>query len=140
MTSEDIAELMEENGLVLKRAQTERNPFMPGEKSDMVHLYCTLSGGGIESFEFYFSHTEDMSPTDVDIVSLLVKDIKTYRGCAGYAEFMLVFSLTDDEDRADLAVAWEELGRLAPLVDRVLDLGTAPEVAPPTPSAPGMRI
>nr|WP_250807601.1 hypothetical protein [Neorhizobium tomejilense] len=138
MTSEGIADLFEENGLTLVRTATESNPFMPGGKEDLKHIYCTLSGGGIDSFEFYFSHTADLSPSDHEIVELLIKDIKTYRGCAGYAEFLLVFKLNDDEDRADLAVAWEELGRLAPLVKQVIDLDQTN--APAAPSAPGMRV
>lgn len=137
MTSEDISAIIEANGLNLTRSKTETNPFMPGDKSDMEHFYCTLSGGGIDSFEFYFSHTDDVSPTDEDLVSLLVNDIKTYRGCSGYEEFLKVFKLNDDEDRADIALAWEELGRLAPLVDQVLDL--ANDNAPSAPSAPAMR-
>lgn len=132
MTPEEIGALFDDNGLVLTRSRTESNPFMPGYKSDMDHYYCTLSGGGIDSFEFYFSHTSDLSPEDIDMVGVLVGDIKAYRGCAGYEDFLRVFKLSDDEDRADTVLAWEELGRLAPLVEQVLDLANdnAPAVAP----------
>lgn len=136
MTPEEISGLFETNGLSLTRTQTEANPFMPGDKDGLDHYYCVLSGGGIETFEFYFSHTPDLSPSDEELVGVLMTDIKAYRGCSGYEDFLRVFKLTDDEDRADVALAWDELGRLAPLMDQVLELanGAAPL---PTP-APGM--
>jgi len=132
----DIRRLMEERGLVLREAPTEANPFMPGDNSDMVHHYCTLSGGGIEAFEFYASTTPDIEPDAADLVAVLLEDVKAYRGCAGYADFMLVFGLSDDEGRADVELAWDELSRLAPLAEQVVAM--ANETAS-NPSVPGMK-
>ncbi|MDW9479077.1 hypothetical protein GOB57_10415 [Sinorhizobium meliloti] len=137
MNPEDIRRLLDENSLVLTIAQTETNPYMPGDKEDMDHYFCTLSGASIAHFEFYVSCTADIELGDVDVIDVLVKDIKIYRGCDGYLDFLRVFGLTDDEDRADVVVAWQELGRLAPLVEQVVELGndnrrnvTPPVVAP----------
>ncbi|MCZ7861221.1 hypothetical protein O9X98_07345 [Agrobacterium salinitolerans] len=139
MTPDEIGRLLDENNLVLTIAQTENNPFMPGEKEDMWHYFCTLSGSAIDNFEFYVSCTPDVEPKDVDVIDVLVKDIKTYRGCQGYEDFLRVFGLTDDEDRADIAVAWQELGRLAPLVDQVVELANDNrQTVTPTVATPGI--
>jgi hypothetical protein len=139
MTPDEIRRLLDENNLVLTTALTENNPFMPGEKGDMWHYFCTLSGDSVDHFEFYVSCTPDVEPKDVDVIDVLVKDIKTYRGCEGYEDFLRVFGLTDDEDRADIAVAWQELGRLAPLVDQVVELANdSRPVVTPVPVTPGI--
>jgi hypothetical protein len=122
MNHQDIDQLLEDNSLVLTKNQTETNPFMPGEKDDMYHWFCTLSGPAIEHFEFYVSCTPEIDPTDTDMLNVLVKDIKTYRGCEGYEDFLKVFGIDDGEDRAEVALAWQELGRLAPLVEQVVEL------------------
>ncbi len=133
MTQEEIGAVLDDNALSLTRTVTENNPFMPGEKKDLEHFYCTLSGPAIEPFEFYFSRSPGQEPDDATVISLLMKDIKTYRGCGGYEDFLRVFKLNDDEDRAELVIAWEELARLAPLVEQVAALGKANEpIAPST--------
>jgi hypothetical protein len=138
MTPEDISRLLDENSIVLAKAKTEANPFQPGDKSGMDHFFCTLSGPSIEHFEFYVSYTPDLQPGDADVIDVLIKDIKTYRGCVGYSDFLNVFGLSDDEDRADVRVAWQELGRLAPFVDQVAELAAHQRhVTTPAPTAPG---
>jgi hypothetical protein len=130
MTPEDIRRLLDENSLSLSTTKTEANPFQPGDMADkegMLHYFCTLSGPGIDQFEFYASCTPDIEPDDVDIIEVVVNDVKAYRGCVGY----------EDEDRADVVLAWQELGRLAPLVEQVSELANdnrrtvAPAVATP---------
>ncbi|MBY3151291.1 hypothetical protein HFO56_02680 [Rhizobium laguerreae] len=139
MTPQDIRRLLDENSLSLSRAKTEANPFMPGDKGGMNHYFCTLSGAGIEHFEFYVSCTPDIEPIDVDMIDVLVKDIKAYRGCVGYEDFLRIFDLNDDEERADVVLAWRELARLAPLVEQVVELANDNRRAViPTVAAPGM--
>jgi hypothetical protein len=140
MTPEDIRRLLDENSLSLSTTKTEANPFQPGDMADkegMLHYFCTLSGPGIDQFEFYASCTPDIEPDDVDIIEVVVNDVKAYRGCVGYEDFLRLFGLNDDEDRADVVLAWQELGRLAPLVEQVSELANdnrrtvAPAVATP---------
>lgn len=139
MTPDEIERLLDENSLVLTKTRTENNPFMPGEKDDMYHWFCTLSGPAIAHFEFYASCTPEVEPTDADMVDVLVKDIKAYRGCSGYEDFLKVFGIDDGEDRADVALAWQELGRLAPLVEQVVELANDNRRTPaPAVSAPGI--
>jgi hypothetical protein len=142
MTPEDIRRLLDENSLSLSMTRTETNPFQPGESADkegMLHYFCTLSGPGIDQFEFYSSYTPDLEPNDVDIIEVVVNDVKAYRGCVGYEDFLRLFGLNDDEDRADVVLAWQELERLAPLVEQVSDLANDNRRTVKTPAAsPGI--
>lgn len=136
MDTDGIRKLLDDNDLSLTVVRTEANPFMPGDTADLVHNYCTLSGNGIDSFEFYASTSPEIEPDLADLIEVLLRDVKAYRGCHGYADFLLIFGLDDGEDRADVTVAWTELERLAPLVEQVIDLANnnrrhaAPNVAP----------
>jgi hypothetical protein len=142
MTPEDIRRLLDENSLSLSRRKTESNPFQPGNPADkegMDHFFCTLSGPGIDQFEFYVSCTPDIEPRDVDMIEVVVKDVKAYRGCVGYEDFLRLFGLNDDEDRADVVLAWQELERLAPLVEQVSELANDNRrTVTPTVAAPGI--
>ncbi|MCS4089440.1 hypothetical protein [Rhizobium sp. BK176] len=139
MTPEDIRRLLDENSLSMSTTRTEANPFQPGDKAGMVHYFCTLSGPGIDQFEFYTSNTPDIEPGDVDMIEAVVNDVKAYRGCVGYEDFLRLFGLNDDEDRADVVLAWQELERLAPLVEQVADLANDNRRTVTTPAAsPGI--
>ena len=122
MDNLDIVRLVEDNGIELSFTQTERNPFMPGDNSDMDHWLCTLTAPGVETFDFYVSTAGDVRIDDTLAISVLVEDIKTYRGCPGYADFLLIMGLNDDDSRSDVEVAWAEMTRLAPLVEQVVGL------------------
>jgi hypothetical protein len=133
MTIEEIEELMESKGIAVAFAAADANPFMPGDNDDMRHWFCTLSADGVEAFDFYVSATEGPEMSGARAVAFVMEDVKVYRGCPGYADFLLLMGLGDDDSRADLAVAWSEMGRLTPLVESVFDLDR--EAAP---AAPGM--
>lgn len=138
MDHREIERLIDENSLALVANRTETNPFVPGVKDDMYHFFCTLSGPAIADFEFYSSCTPDLEPTPADMIETLISDVKVYRGCGGYEDFLRVFGLDDGEDRADVTIAWRELERLAPLVEQINELTADRVAAPTTPSAPGI--
>lgn len=130
----EITDAIERHAIEMSTGVATRNPFMPGDTSDMVHWFCNLSGHGLESFDFYLSFKGPAEPTLPAALHALSLDIKMYRGCAGYEDLLPILGLDDGEDRADLAVTWSELERLAPLLEQILDM--APEQAPAR--APGM--
>jgi hypothetical protein len=121
MTTDEVASIIEENNIVVTRNPASKNPFLVGDAEEFRHFFCSISGAGIDNFEFYFSES-GVSMTDAECIAMLISDINIYRGCAGYSEFLGVFGLVDGEDRAEIAIAWQELSRLAPLVDQIIEL------------------
>lgn len=120
----DVESIMTANGLSFGCHPVAENPFMPQDSRDLSHWFCTISGGPVEGFEFYVSVGEDVTddqPSAALALSLVLEDVRSFRSCEGYSDFVRMIGL-DETDPAG-AVAWEELGRLAPLVEALVELG-----------------
>ena len=130
MTLEEIASVMSDAGMTLDVRAAERNPYISGEAEGMRHFLCELSGRRFESFDFYVSATPGTEMDDASIISLVLEDVKVYRGCPGYDDFLRLMGVDDGEDRTEAAVAWEEMERLAPLVDKAFPYANTLESRP----------
>lgn len=128
----DIAAIIESNELEFKAVPAEMNPVMPQDSQDLTHWFCTLSGGVISGFDFYVSLDEgyDGAPPDAEFaLNLLLMDVRAYRECAGYDDFARMLGIEDDDPQGQALgyAAFEELSKISPLMEEVLDLG---DVAP----------
>lgn len=118
----DAAELLNAHGLAFKSHQVAENPYMPHDASDMRHWLCSLSGDAVEGFEFYVSAGDGACPDAPEpafALSLVMEDVRAFRECSGYADFARLIGV-DDEDPAGM-VAWNEVSRLAPLVESLVE-------------------
>lgn len=128
----DLAAIIESNSLEFHAVPVESNPVMPQETDDLTHWFCTLSGGVISGFDFYVSLAADYdgAPPEAEFaLSLLLMDVRAYRECAGYDDFAKMLGIEDDDPQGQAQgyAAFEELSKISPLMEEVLDLG---DVAP----------
>ena len=124
----DIQSIIDAHGLSFRCHEVEANPYMPQDSSDMRHWLCTVSGGPVEGFEFYVSLGEDAGLPRAELaLSLVLEDVRSFRECDGYADFARLIGV--DEDDPAGRVAWEEIARLAPLVEALAELSHAPSAA-----------
>lgn len=122
--------LMEANGLSFAASEVDGNPYMPQDSSDMRHWLCSVSGSGLPGFEFYVSLEADAAtgPSASLALSLVIEDVRAYRECGGYSDFAKMIGIEDDDPAGGLA--WAEIGRLAPLAEAFLDLGSGSVPSP----------
>lgn len=123
----DIAALIDAHSLQFRALPAEINPVMPQDSDDMTHWFCTLSGGPISGFDFYLSLGETYEgnpPTAEFALALLLEDVRAYKTCEGYDDFAKLLGIEDDdaEGQAQGYAAFEELSKLSPLMDEVLEL------------------
>jgi hypothetical protein len=123
----DIAVLIDAHSLQFRALPAEFNPVMPQDSDDMVHWFCTLSGGPISGFDFYISLGqvfEGAPPSSELALTLLLEDVRAYKECEGYEDFARLLGIEDDdaEGQAQGYAAYEELSKLSPLMDEVLEL------------------
>lgn len=123
----DLPSLIESNGLEFNAIPAASNPLMPQESADLSHWFCTLSGDAISGFDFYVSLGADYEGREPSLefaLSLLIEDVRSYRGCEGYEDFARLLGIDDGDPEGDALcfAAYEELSRLSPLIDEVLDL------------------
>lgn len=118
---EDINEFINSNEIEITFSPSDANPFMPGQNSDLDHWFCNLTTPNTNSFDFYFSATNDIKPEPEMVLARLIDDIDKYKECNGYSDFIALFDTSEGEGEAELAVAWAELERLAPLVEQLLN-------------------
>ena len=131
----DVSEIIASNALDFTAFPASANPLMPQGGDGMNHWFCTFSGDRLSGFEFYVSLGSDYAneaPTAELALSLLVADVRAFRECEGYEDFARLVGVDDDDSSGEAVAyaAFEELGRLAPLVDEVLDVGPAPLPVP----------
>lgn len=117
---EDISEFINSNEIKITFSPSDDNPFMPGHKADLNHWFCNLTTPNSNSFDFYFSGTNDIKPEAEMVLSRLIEDIDKYKECNGYSDFIALFDTSEGEGDAELAVAWAELERLEPLVEQLI--------------------
>lgn len=119
----DFAEIIEANGLQFSTMQAETNPFIDQVDDADRHWFCTFSGHALPGFDFYVTTGADhgdVPPTAEFALELVAEDVRAYRECEGYADFARLMGV-DDEDPQGFA-AFDEISRLAPLVEEVLGL------------------
>lgn len=122
----DFAAIIEANGLQFATMRAETNPFIDRVDEGDLHWFCTFSGGAISGFDFYVTTGADHGeepPTAEFALELVSEDVRAYRDCDGYADFARLMGV-DDEDPQGFA-AFDEISRLSPLVEEVLDLDVA---------------
>lgn len=117
----EASALLAAHGLEFKCHAVGANPFMPQESSDLSHWLCSLSGGPLAGFEFYVSLGRDHAgePEAALALSLVAADVRSYRGCEGYADFARLIGIEDDDPSG--MPAWEEISRLAPAVEALFE-------------------
>lgn len=130
----DIAAIIDANDLQFRSIPAQANPVMPQDSGDMSHWFCTISGGPIAGFDFYISLGESYGsePPSAELaLSLLLEDVRAYKECEGYEDFARMLGIDDDDSdgQAHGYAAYEELSKLSPLMDEVLDLDS-PSSAP----------
>jgi hypothetical protein len=122
----DIAAIIEANDLQFNAIPAAANPVMAQDSSDMNHWFCTITGTAISGFDFYVSLGESYGgepPTQELALALIIEDVRAYKECAGYEDFARMLGIEDDdaEGQAQGYAAYEELSKLSPLVEEVMD-------------------
>lgn len=122
----DIAAIIEANDLQFHAIPAEANPVMAQESDDMNHWFCTITGTAVAGFDFYVSLGQTYGsapPTQELALSLIIEDVRAYRECEGYEDFARLLGIDDDdsEGQAHGYAAYEELSKLSPLVEEVMD-------------------
>lgn len=121
----DVSTILDSNGLSFGCHEVDANPYMPQDSSDLRHWLCTVSGGAIDSFEFYVSLGEDTGGPDAQIaLSLVLEDVRSFRSCSGYGDFARLLGIGEDDPAG--RVAWEEISRLAPFAEAFAGLSSSP--------------
>jgi hypothetical protein len=119
----DFAAIIEANDLQFTTMRAEVNPFIDQVVEDDIHWFCTFSGGAISGFDFYVTTGADHGdepPTAVFALELVAEDVRAYRDCDGYADFARLLGVDDDDPQG--FAAFDEISRLSPLIEEVLDL------------------
>jgi len=127
-----VEELIETNSLAVTVERSEGNPMMAQPCGDMDHWRCEVSGGGVEGFEFYVSLGADFGgrpPLPTEALSHVVEDVRTFRDCAGYADFAALLGVEEGEDVPEAAAAWALLARLSASLASIESLSATPATA-----------
>jgi len=107
----------------------DENPHMPQRSDDLDHWRCTISADGLDAFEVHVSMHQDhggVPPKPSVVLSLVMADVRTFRGCEGYADFAALLGIEDGGDDPAAVAAWEELGRLSAAVAAIESLSATP--------------
>jgi hypothetical protein len=123
----DLVAIIEANDLQFRAIPAQTNPVMPQDTSDLTHWFCSMTGTAISGFDFYISLGESYGtePPSAELaLSLLLEDVRAYKECDGYADFARLIGVEDDDSdgQAQSYAAYEELSKLTPLMEEVLDL------------------
>ena len=125
----DSAKLIEDHNLQFKCMAVTKNPYMPHETEDLSHWLCSISGEVVAGFEFYVSLGSDYdNEPDADLaLSLVLSDIRSYRECTGYDDFIKLIGIEENDPAGRLA--WEEISRLAPVLESLIESSPTHSIA-----------
>lgn len=115
----DIEDIIAAHAVVMSVEPAEANPSMPQGSDDMDHWRCVISAEAIEGFEVFVSFGkgyEGVAPDLPTVLGLVLEDVRSYRGCEGYADFAAMLGLEEGESEPTVEAAWNELGRLSAAV------------------------
>lgn len=122
----DFAAIVEANGLQFAAVRTEINPFIDRVEPGDLHWFCTITGDAISGFDFYLTTGADRGeepPSAVLALELISEDVRAYRDCEGYGDFARLMGVDDDDPQG--FATYDEISRLSPLVEELLDLDHA---------------
>lgn len=131
MNETRIRKLIDDRSLRIEFLPVEQNPFMPNPADGLRHFFCTLEGQGIEGFEFYYSCEDDgAKPQAEAALARLIDDIEDYSRCAGFEAFAALLGEEGEGGDSRIALAYEEIARLASCMERLIETEQSPSVAP----------